>query len=67
MASCGRLTAYLASDSEEITKMGESISYSPFADFNNQDAETHSPFLCSFSGVAGSVSASGDFYIWRMN
>ncbi|KAG8932973.1 hypothetical protein FRC01_011538 [Tulasnella sp. 417] len=67
IASSGRLTAYLASSSEDNTKTGESISYFPFTDFNEDASELHSPFLCPFSGVIGSVSESGEFYIWRMD
>ncbi|KIO23949.1 hypothetical protein M407DRAFT_26649 [Tulasnella calospora MUT 4182] len=66
MSSSGRLTAYFASDSEGDTKIGESISYVAFTNLNSRDPEPHFPFLCPFSGVAGSVSESGDFYIWEV-
>ncbi|KIO19523.1 hypothetical protein M407DRAFT_246135, partial [Tulasnella calospora MUT 4182] len=66
MSSSGRLTVYFTPDSQESTKVGESMSYLAFTDFGDRASETHCPFMCPFSGVVGTVSQSGDFYIWRM-
>ncbi|KIO19522.1 hypothetical protein M407DRAFT_146902 [Tulasnella calospora MUT 4182] len=67
VSSSGCLTVFLTPDSEENTKLGESMSYSAFTDFGNRASETHLPFICPFSGVIGTLSKSGDFYIWRMS
>lgn len=64
MSSTGHITAYYAVDTKEDTTVGESISYAAFNDFSHRTFDKHFPFMCTFSGIVGTVSSSGDFYIW---
>ncbi|KAG9044412.1 hypothetical protein FS837_008190 [Tulasnella sp. UAMH 9824] len=70
LSSSGRLTYYLAAEGGH--EEGECISYGVYdtaPDGTATDglvADQRFPFICPFSGIVGSVAATGHLFIWRL-